>query len=454
LENNNKIVIIGCGAGGGTAAQFARKTDRKSQITVIEKDKFPQYSKCGLPYTISNKIPNVLDLIEFDKAWFEKSKIDLLLETEVENIDIKKKEIIAKKEGKKINKLFDKLIICTGSEPFVPPIKNINQKGIFVVRTINDIKKISEFIKQNGSATIIGAGLIGLEIADNLKEKNMKVTIIEALTSILPNVLDQDMAKQVYNELPKDLLILTNHIATEVESRNGKINKLIVKDLDSKKEKKIDTDLLIIAAGTRPNTHIAEKIGCEIGKTGGIIVNNKCETSIKDVYAAGDCTEFLSFVTKKPCLVGLGSVVVRQAIAAGTNAAGKGYELPKGVLNTFTSDFFGLEIAGVGANSSLLEDQNIVTAKFNGFSLPPYFPGGKPISIKILVDEKTKKIVGAQAFGKNVALRINTFACAILGGMDVETFRKLETAYAPPIAPTLDVVTLVCDIVSKKLKRK
>jgi NADH oxidase (H2O2-forming) len=211
---------------------------------------------------------------------------------------------------------------------------------------------------------------------------------------------------------------------------------------------------LIIATGSKPNISLAKDAGCKIGETGGIIVNEKSETRLKNIYAVGDCTEYLDFVTKKPVPIGLGSIAVRQGIAAGINAAGGDYKLPNGVLQTRTSEFFGFEIAAVGPINDLMKDMSVVSGKFNGSSLPDYFPGGKPISLKVTVDEKTGRILSAQAVGDNAAQRINTFACAILSGIDVETFRKLETAYAPPIAPTLDTVTLVCDIVSKKLSRK
>ena len=454
MSETRNIVIIGCGAGGGTAAQFARKTDRKANITVFEKDKYPQYSKCGLPYIISKEIPKTDNLIEFDKDWFKKVNIDLNLETTVEKIDTKKKIIIAKKGKNIVEKSYDLLIFSTGARPTIPKVENINSKGVFVVRTIDDIKKIISYSKNSKNATVIGAGFIGLEMADTLRKKGFKVTIIEALSNILSYRIDEDMAKIVKDKIPDDLQIFINHKMVKVETKNEKISKIIIKNNNSNNQETIDTDLLIIATGIKPETIIAKSIGCKIGTTGGIIVNNKCETSIKDIYAVGDCTEYRDFVTAKPLLVGLGSIAVRQAIAAGTNAAGGNYELCKGFLNTSTSEFFGVEIASVGPTIKEAEKIfTVVAGKFNGSSLPDYFPGGKPISIKVIVDKYTGMIIGAQAVGENAAQRINTFACAILGELDVETLRKLETAYAPPIAPTLDAVTLVCDIVSKKLNK-
>jgi len=454
LNQDKDIVIIGCGAGGVTVAQFARKTDRKSTITVFEQGAYPQYSKCGLPYAISGKIPKIMDLVEFSEDWFKKINIDIHLKTRVEKIDVKNKKIFAKKEGKTIEKAFGRLIICSGAKPFIPPIKNIDAQGVFALRTIDDAKKIQAYAKNAKNATIIGAGLIGLEMADNLYSLGLKIAIVEALPNILANNLDDDMAKLVVEKIPKKINVFTNHIATKTENIDGKVSKITIKNKESGEEKTFDTDLVIIATGTKPNVELAKQIGCKIGSTGGIIVNNKSKTSIKNVYAVGDCTEYLNFVNVKPALVGLGSIVVRQGIAAGVNAAGGKYTLPRGLLMTSTSEFFGIEIASVGPTTNNLSDFSVLSARFNGSSLPHYYPGGQPISIKIMVDEYTGMIMAVQAVGQNAALRINTFACAILGQMDIETFRKLETAYAPPIAPTLDATTLVCDMASMKLSRK
>jgi len=456
LSNNNDIIIIGCGAAGGTAAQFARKTDRKSQITIFEKGKYPQYSKCGLPYAISGKISKLDDLIEFSEEWFKKSNIDLLLETTVEKIDVENKIVIAKKGNEIIEKPYCSLIIATGANPFIPPIKNIfkNDKlieNIFTLRNIEDARKISSSIKKGKNATIVGAGLIGLEMADSLLSRDMNVTVVEALPNILQNTLDKDMSNIVLNDIKTKVEILTDHIAISIENKSGKVSKVSIKNKETGEEKNLETDLLIIAAGLKPNISLAKEAGCKIGKTGHIIVNRKCETSKKNIYAIGDCTEFYEIISKKPVPIGLGSIAVRQGIAAGINAAGGSYLLQDGVLQTCTSEFFGIEIASVGSN---LEEYTNISGKYNGLSLPHYFPGGKPISIKVIVDEKTGRIIAAQAVGDKAAKRIDIFACAILGGMDVETFRKLETAYAPPIAPTLDAETLACDVVSLKLNRK
>jgi NADH oxidase (H2O2-forming) len=449
---------MGCGAGGSTSAQFARKTNRKSIVSIFEKDKYPQYSKCGLPYVISGDIKEYDDLIEFNENWYNKANIELNLNSEIIDVDFDNKIISIRKDHNLSKKKYDKLIIATGSKPTIPPIKNIYNNiqlndGIFVLRTIDDAKKIDKFVKKGKNATIIGAGLIGLEMADALFKKGMKVDVVESLTTILPKTFDEDLSKFIEKEISKYIDIHTNYLANEIETINGKINKLYIKNNSNSKKIGLKTDLLIIATGTKPFIPKFCQKKLKIGKTGGIIVNNKCETSIKDVYAVGDCTEYIDFITKKPINVGLGSIVVRQGITAGINASGGNYELPDGLLQTCTSEFFNMELAAVGPSEENLKDFRIIFAKYNGSSLPDYFPGGKYINLKISVDKKIQEIVSAQAIGDKAAQRINTIACAMLNKMKIEKFGKLETAYAPPIAPTLDVIKLACDIIIMKINR-
>jgi NADH oxidase (H2O2-forming) len=454
-----QIIIIGCGAGGGTTAQFARKTDRSASITIFEKGPFTQYSKCGLPYAIAGIIPDFEALIEFSEEWFTKEHIDVHLNTTVDTINLEQRTVHATKGTDHIKKKFDSLVLATGAKPGTPPIQNILKNGtllngIHVLRTIDDAKHILSQITKGKKATIIGAGLIGLEMADTLYQKGMKVTVIEALPTILPNTLDDDMSDPVLQALQEKITVYTNHLAIRAEDYNGTLTSLIIMDATTGEEQIIETNLLVIATGTKPETTLAKNIGCNIGKTGGIIINEKTETSVKNVYAVGDCTEYRDFVTNDPLTIGLGSIVVRQGMTAGINAAGGSSTLLPGVLLSRTSEFFGIEIAAVGPVKQSLHRLPVVTGKYKGCSKPDYFPGGEPITIKVNVHEETGILLSAQAVGSNAAQRINTLACAILSKIPVEELRKLETTYAPPIAPTLDAITLACDVVAMRLERK
>lgn len=459
MNKTKQIVIIGCGAAGGTTAQFARKTDRTASIIMFEKGSYTQYSRCGLPYAIAGTVPDFNDLIEFSEEYFTKEHIDVHLTTTVEDIDLKQRIVHAKKGTDHIEARFDSLIFATGAKPGIPPIQNILKnglllRGVHVLRTIEDGKQILAQIAKGKQAAIIGAGLIGLEMADTLHKKGMKVTVIEALPTIIATTLDEDMSDAVMETLQKKITVFTNHLATSIEDHNGAVASLRITDATTGEEKTIETDLLIIATGTKPEVTLAKNIGCTIGKTGGIQVNEKAETSLHNVYAVGDCTEYRDFVTAEPLCIGLGSIAVRQGMTAGINAAGGFTTLPPGVLLSRTSEFFGVEIAAVGPVQQSLHRFPIVVGKYIGCSKPDYFPGGELITIKVGVHEETGVLLYAQAVGNNAAQRINTLACAILTKAHVDEFRKLETTYAPPIAPTLDAVTLACDVVAMKLARK
>jgi NADH oxidase (H2O2-forming) len=458
VVDEQHILIIGCGAAGGTAAQFARKTNRKAHITIIEKGPHPHYSKCGLPYAISRSIPSFSDLIEFSIDWFTKANIQLLLNTTVAKINHTAKTITITNNKTTNTKPYHKLIIATGADPTIPPIpglvtKRSTPKGVHVLRTIEHGKSIQKYVQKGKPVIIIGAGLIGLEMADALTKLGMKVTVIEALPTILTSFLDPDMAQILHQHLQQHITLHTNHLVQKIETQNDAVNAVHILNKETKKTLTLPASQVIIATGIQPNTQLAQKLGCQIGTTGGIKINNKTETSINNIYAIGDCTEYPDFITQKPVPIGLGSIVIRQGIAAGVNAAGGTYDLPPGVLLTRTSEFFGLEIAGVGPTTSQIKPQP-VNGRFSGSSLPDYFPGGKSITMKINIHPLHGTIQNAQAVGENTAQRINVYASAILKKMTVEEFRRLETAYAPPIAPTLDVLTLTADVASLKQTRR
>jgi len=445
------IVVIGGGAAGGTAAQFAKKTDRNAEVTIFEKGKYPQYSKCALPYFISGKVE---DVIEFSEKWFERAGIDLYLETEVKEVDLKDRVVIAEKNGESIEKKFDSLIIATGADPSVPPIDGIYdgekiKKGVFSLRTLDDAKEIKNFLREVENISIIGAGLIGLELSEAFYELGKSVKIIEILPSILPGMIDQDLAELVYQKIKDKVEIFVNHRVKKIDGKD-EVESIVVEGKDGD-EKEFDADMVILATGIRPNTKIAESIGCKMGEKRGIVVDKRSMTSVKDVYAAGDCTEYKDFVTGKAIPVGLGSIGVRQAMVAGVNAAGGNAVLPEGFLQTRTTRIFDVEISAVGPLSKEIE--NSVQGKYSGKTLPHYFPGGEDIVIKTVINN-AGEIVSAQAVGVGSALRINTFACAIYNKMKIEEFVKLETAYAPPIAPTLDPMIISADIVRYRYGRK
>lgn len=461
-----KIVIVGGGCGGGTAAQFARKTDRNAEITIIERETYPQYSRCGLPYGISGVIPELTNLIEAPEERLKKSRIGIMLGANVAKVDAASKVAhIVNAEGENIDLPYDALVLATGASASVPPVKGALvegggqaalKPGVFVLRTIEDARGIQSLASKGKRAVVIGAGLVGLEVAEALMIRGCKVTIIEYLSNCILAMVDGDMAQMMADAIARDgVKMFTEYQATEILGEE-RANCVVANDRKTGEERTFYADVIVFATGQRGETQLAKEIGCETGPTKQIVVDDRCETRVDGVYAVGDCTEYPEFVTGKPTVSGLGTIAVKMAMVAGVNAAGGDERLPKGFLQTRATEPFGCQVAAVGPTTAQLEAAGIkpIIGKVRGFTLPDYFPGRKEIYVKVLAHPKDGRILGAQIVGESrVHMRINAFAVAIQAGMTVHDFAKLETAYCPPAAPTMDVITIACEAVRLKMDR-
>ena len=461
-----KIVIVGGGCGGGTAAQFARKADRNAEITIIERESYPQYSRCGLPYGISGVIPELTNLIEAPEERLKKSRIGVLLGASATRIDAGAKVAhVVDSSGEAIEMPYDSIVLATGASASVPPIKGAflegDEKGtlkpgVFVLRTIEDARGIQSLASKGKRAVVIGAGLVGLEVAEALMIRGCKVTIIEYLSNCILAMVDDDMAQMMANAIARNgVNMFTEYEATEILGEE-RANCVVANDRNTGEERTFYADVIVFATGQRGETALAKEIGCETGDTKQIVVNDRCETCVKDVYAVGDCTEYPELITGRPTVSGLGTIAVKMAIVAGVNAAGGDERLPKGFLQTRATEPFGCQVAAVGPTAPQLEAAGIkpMIGKVRGFTLPDYFPGRKEIFVKVLADPKDGRILAAQIVGESrVHMRVNAFVAAIQAGMTVHDFAKLETAYCPPAAPTIDVITIACEAVRLKLDR-
>jgi NADH oxidase (H2O2-forming) len=459
-----KLLIIGSGAAGSTAAQFARKTDRETEITVLGNESYSEYSKCGLPYALSGAIPSFDDLIEFSRPWFQRFKINLELETQAYDVDPEAKAVksISLRDGTKQEHYYDVLIIATGASSWVPETEGVFldggrlKQGVFTLRTMDDAKQINGHIEKGKMAMVVGSGLIGMEMAEALSLRGME-TYVRLRTHVLTGMIDEDMAALVQKSAVARGIHFIPRVTVSKIGGVEKVEYIVLKNLDTGEESEYPADLVVISAGSKPQVEIAKKTKCQLGSTGGIVIDKRCETSVKDIYAAGDCTEYPDFVTGKPSLVGLGSIGVRQGRVAGANAVGGEEEMPRGILNNRTTELFGLEISAVGPTMMELTKSSIepVVGKFSGSTLPDYFPGKKTIAVKVMANPQDGRIVAAQIVGEeDVHQRINVFAAAVFEGMTLQDFLKLETCYAPPAAPTLDCMTLAADAALMRWKRK
>jgi len=460
-----RIVIVGGGCGGGTAAQFARKTDRTAEIMIIERETYPQYSRCGLPYGISGIIPELTNLIEAPEERMKKNRIGIMLDSEVTRVDAHKKVAHVKSGGKEVELPYDSLVLATGAKAVVPPIRGVTKEGgkpgelkpgVFVLRTIEDARGIQSLGYKGKRAVVVGAGLVGLEVAEALMIRGCRVTIIEYLPNCILAMVDDDMAQMMADAIAKHgVKMFTEHQVTEILGEE-KAAGVVAMNRKTSEEREFIADLIVVATGQRGETELAKQVGCAVGVTKQIVVNDRSETCVKDVYAVGDCTEYPDLVTNRPYVSGLGTIAVKMAMVAGVNAAGGDERLPKGFLITRATEPFGCQVAAVGPTSPQLEIAGIkpLIGKVRAFTLPDYYPGRKEIYVKVLAHPQTGKILGAQIVGEErVHMRINAFAVAIQAGMTVQELSQLETAYCPPAAPTVDPITIACEAAKLKMAR-
>ena len=445
-----KIIIIGAHAAATDAASAARKTDRSAEITLITNRKVAGYSPCGIPFVLGRHISSFEELIVFPPSYYQMMKIDLRLETTAKKINIEDKTVeIKDKNGKGETLQYDSLILATGAYPFVPRVlrEGSEKNGVFTLRTLEDGKRINQALKKANSAVVIGAGLIGLEAAVSFIERGLKTTVVELLPQVLPAMLDRDMARLVQKNLEeKGINIITGKGVDEILGENNVSGVSIAGE-------EIPADLVIIATGVIPNVQLAKDAGIKIGETGGIKTNMRMETSVKDVYAAGDCAESVNLITKRPMLSQLGTTAVRQGKVAGINAAG-GYAVFTGCLGSCVTRLFDLEIGATGLTEFAACRAGIetVAGSITSKTRPDYYPGGKRIRVKILVDKDTERIVGGQIVGgEEVTQRINALSFAIQKQMTVRELAKADTCYAPPLNETWEPMVLAAEIALRRL---
>ncbi|MEM2971916.1 MAG: FAD-dependent oxidoreductase [Candidatus Bathyarchaeia archaeon] len=445
-----RIVIIGAHAAGVDAAAAARKTDRTAEITLITDEKHAGYSRCGLPFVIGGQIPNFQNLIVFPPSYFQMMKLNLKTETKVTAINTGNKTVeTVNKNGNTESIPYDSLIIAAGASAFTPPIKGREKQGVHALRTLEDGEKIDQAVKAGAkTAVIMGAGLIGLELAVALTEKGLKVTVVELLPQILPAMLDADMAKLVQEMLQqKGINILTGKGVEEFLGEE-KVTGIVAGG------EQINADLFISAFGVRANTQLAVNAGITLGETKAIKTNARMETNIKDVYAVGDCAESTHIVTQKPTLQQLGTVAVRQGKVAGINAAGS-YALFTGVLGSAVTRLFDMDVGVTGLTENAAQRARIetVTGTIASKTKADYYPGALPIKVKLVVEKESQRIIGAQIIGgEEVTQRINAISFAIQKQMTVRELAKADTAYAPPLCETWEPLVLAAEMVLMKLR--
>lgn len=436
-----RVVIVGGVAGGMSAATRLRRLSEETEIIVLEKGPYVSFANCGLPYFVSGEISEREELIlQTPDQLKRRFNIDVLVETEAVGIDRENKQVSIKSHGKEEQLSYDKLILSPGAAPLVPPIDGLAEaRNVYTLRNVPDVDKITAAIaeKQPKKAVVIGAGFIGLEMAENLKQSGLEVTIVEAAPQILPP-LDREMAAFVENCLKAEGIAVYTGAAAESFKEEGQIIELGTGE-------KITSDFTILSIGVKPVNELAVAAGLATGLRGGIVVDENYQTNDPDIFAVGDAIIVNQQITNTEAMISLASPANRQGRQVADVISGMKRK-NKGSICTAIVRVFDLAAASTGLNERQLTDLGIaykavhITAK----SHAGYFPESQPITLKLIFDPVSGKLFGAQAVGKDgVDKRIDTLATAIKAEMTVMDLPELEFTYAPPFGSAKDPVNMI-----------
>lgn len=456
----NRIVVIGGVACGPKAAARARRLDPTADITIIERGDLLSYAGCGMPYYIQGGIESTDELMSTpagavrDAAFFKNVKaIHCMSRTLAERIDRKRKvvEVVSVESGEKSAIPYDKLVLATGADAFVPPFSGADLKNVFRLNHPYDAEGIRNAVTDGcKNAVIVGAGLIGMEVAEALATRGLKVSIVEMMDTVVPAFLDEDLAYHLQSHLcSKDVSV---HTGTRVESLEGDDTGKVTAVITDKC--RLDADLVLMAIGVRPNVKLARDAGLEIGETGAIKVDEHLQTSDPDIYAGGDCVENINRLTGKPCYVPLGSTANKHGRVIGDNVSGGDSAFP-GVLGTVIFKAFDFNVGRVGLSEKDCVRLGIphLIALTPGPDRAHYYPTAKPMVLKLISNAENGRLLGVQAVGTgDVAKRIDVAATALSYGAATRDLAELDLAYAPPYSSAVDLLAHASNVVDNKSK--
>ena len=429
-----RVIIIGAVAAGTSAATEIRRNDKEAEIIIYDKDKYISYAGCAMPYYISNEFENFNELVPRDSEFFKnKSNIDVMTAHEVLSINSHAKEVTVKdvSTDNVFAKTYDKLVIATGAISDIPKIKGADRENVFILRNIKDMNKIKYFIENEApkKAAIIGSGFIGMEMCESFKNLGMEVSLI-ARSSVSKGI-DKDMSLHVESYLREKGVNVYTNTSTEEITKKGVVAGNTV----------IEADMILIAAGIKPDVKLAVEAGVELGVTGAIKVDKYMKTNVDDIYACGDCIEVYNCVTGNPVYRPLGSTANKTGTIAGSNICGKN-ERFRGILGTGIYRIFEMAVGQTGLSEQEAKKQgyNVVVSIDKKNDKPEYM-GGKPIIIKAVADKETGTLIGAQVIGfDGVDKRLDVFATAITLKAKAEDLIHLDLAYSPPYSIPRDPI--------------
>ncbi|HWR41805.1 FAD-dependent oxidoreductase [Sporomusa sp.] len=456
-----KVVVIGAVAAGLKSAAKIRREDPEAEIIVLEKGSLISYGACGMPYYVGGLIADVSEFVKTPAGairnpdFFKNVKnVDVrirMLVTAINRVD-KTVSVRSLETGEESVLPYDKLVIATGATPVKPPLTGIELGGIHQFWHPDDAVAVRSGI-DNGqikSAVVIGAGLVGMEMAESFKVRGVDVTVIEMKEQVFPAFLDTEVAGSVAKYAVANGITLL--LGEKVERFGGEGT---VKEVVTNK-RVIPTDIVVLAIGVRPNTELAKAAGLAIGPSGAIAVNEYMETSDPDIYAGGDCAENTNIVSGKKVFAPMGSTANKHGRVIGENIGGNRIKF-RGVLNTVAVRVLNFHVGKTGLTEREAKElgYQYVTAMVAGPDKPHYMPGSKPITVKLIVEADSRKILGAQAFGEGeVVKRIDVMAAALTMGATIDDLFDMDLAYAPPYSSPIDNVAVAANAVMNKLSGK
>ena len=438
-----KVVIVGGVAGGATAAARIRRLDEGAQIIVFERSGYVSYANCGLPYYIGGVITDAEDLtLQTPESFWQRFRVDMRTRHEVIAIQPARKVVTVRNLATQevFEESYDKLLLSPGAKPVLPALPGVDAGRLFTLRTVEDTLRIRAFVdgQKPRSAVLVGGGYIGLELAENLRELGMDVTIVQRPKQLL-NPLDSEMAAFVHGEMRRHgvNLLLGRTVTGFVETEDA----MLVTMQDAQPLK---ADMVILAIGVAPDTRLAEDAGLALGIKGSIVVNDRMETSAPDIYAVGDAVQVRHAVTGQDALISLAGPANKQGRIAADNICG-GNSVYRGSLGSSVIKVFDMTVAVTGIREQAAREAGLDVDKvyLSPASHASYYPGGKLMTMKLLFEKQTLRLLGAQIVGYDgVDKRIDVLATAMQAGLTALDLKDLDLAYAPPYSSAKDPVNM------------
>lgn len=442
-NDNMKVVIIGGVAGGATAAARIRRLDEQAEIIVFERSGYISYANCGLPYYIGDVIDNPKELtLQTPESFYSRFRVDARVNHEVTAIHPKRKIVSVKnlKTGETFEESYDKLILSPGAKPTQPRLPGVGMDKLFTLRTVEDTLRIKAYINQNHPQSVIlaGGGFIGIELAENLRKLGMDVTIVQRPKQLM-NPFDSDMAAFIHNEVRKyGIRLELGYTVEGFEEKDGGVDVLL------KDRAPLHADMVILAIGVTPDTTLAKEAGLELGIKGSIVVNDRMETSVPDIYAAGDAVQVKHYVTGEDTLLSLAGPANKQGRIIADNICG-GDSRYLGSQGSSVIKIFDMTAATTGINETNAKKAglDVDTVILSPMSHAGYYPGGTVMVMKVVFEKESYRLLGAQIVGyEGVDKRIDVLSTAIHAKLKATDLKDLDLAYAPPYSSAKDPVNM------------